>query len=333
MKQVIRIGLLGAGQVGQKHAKAIAKVTGARLVAVADLDESRAKRAASESNASYTTDYRQVLHMELDAVINCLPHNLHHTSSLLAAARGLHILLEKPMCTTLDEAKEVLAACEQNDVKLMIGYVHRFRQEMLEAKELIDSGRLGQVMIAVDNFCVRGGPDVPEWVWDKAKAGGGVLMYGGIHAVDRLRWFLGSEVRRVYAQVRTYSAPMDVENGVVACLEFENGTVASLVQNSPRYASLVGWHTQLFGSQGMLVVKSGESLEFSNDAVRFARTYDRYDHFERQMREFVTAIEQDREPWITAQHGLLSLAIVLAVYKSFETQRPVEVADLLGDGV
>jgi predicted dehydrogenase len=80
------------------------------------------------------------------------------------------------MCITLDEAKDVIAACEENSVKLMIGYVHRFRQELLEAKELIDAGQLGQVLVAANGFCVRGGPHVPAWVWEKTKAGGGVLM-------------------------------------------------------------------------------------------------------------------------------------------------------------
>jgi predicted dehydrogenase len=306
-------------------------VAGAQLVAVADLDEARAKGAAAESQASYTTDYRKLLEMELDAIINCLPHYLHHESTLLAAARKLHVLLEKPMCVTLDEAKEIITACEENGVKLMIGYVHRFRQELLDAKELIDTGQLGQVLVAANGFCVRGGPHVPAWVWEKDKAGGGVLMYGGIHAVDWLRWFLGSEVRSVYGQVRTYSADMDVEDGLVACLEFQNGAVASLVHNSPRYSSVTGWRTELYGSKGMLIVTLGESLEFSDDAMRFKRSYDRYDHFERQMREFVTAIEQDREPWINARDGLLSLATVRAVYKSFETKMPVAITDLFGD--
>ena len=320
---MIRIGLWGAGQVGRRHAQAIAKVNGAHLAAVADLDEARAKEVASEHGASHCADYRETLGMDLDAIINCLPHDLHHESSLLAADRQLHMLLEKPMCLTLKEAHDVIAAYDKRSVRLMIGYVHRFRQEMLDAKELIDAGQLGQVVTAADNFCASGGSHVPQWVWKKARAGGGVHMYGGIHAVDRLRWFLGSEVRTVYAKKRTYSAPMDVEDGLVAFLEFEDGALASLVQNSPRYASLGGWRTELFGSVGNLAIDFAKSLAFSSDAMRFVRTYERYDHFERQMREFLAAIAEDREPWITGRDGLLSLAVVLAAYESAQINSPV----------
>jgi predicted dehydrogenase len=243
------------------------------------------------------------------------------------------MLLEKPMCLTLEEAHDVIAACNQHAVKLMIGYVHRYRQEMLDAKALIDAGQLGQVVTAADNFCSSGGSHVPQWVWKKARSGGGVHMYGGIHAVDRLRWFLGSEVRTVYAKMRTYSAPMDVEDGLVAFLEFEDGALASLVQNSPRYASVGGWRTELFGSVGNLVINFSKSLEFSSNSNRFVRTYERYDHFERQMREFVSAIEEDREPWVTGRDGLLSLAVVLAVYESARINKPVELSELLNGTV
>ena len=92
---MIKIGLLGAGQVGRRHAQAISKVEGATLVAAADLNEVRAQQAASEHGAIHFSDYRQVLEVDLDAVINCLPHNLHYESSMLAAARALHMLLER----------------------------------------------------------------------------------------------------------------------------------------------------------------------------------------------------------------------------------------------
>jgi predicted dehydrogenase len=330
---MIKIGIQGAGQVGKRHADAIAKIDNAQLVAVADLDESRAREVALPHGAAFMTDYHEIYALDLDAIINCLPHDLHHESSLLAADRQLHLLLEKPICLTLAEARDVIEAYERKGVKLMTGYVHRYRQEMLDAKALIDAGQLGQVVTAADNFCSSGGSHVPQWVWKKARSGGGVHMYGGIHAVDRLRWFLGSEVRTVYAKMRTYSAPMDVEDGLVAFLEFEDGALASLVQNSPRYASVGGWRTELFGSVGNLVINFSKSLEFSSNSNRFVRTYERYDHFERQMREFVSAIEEDREPWVTGRDGLLSLAVVLAVYESARINKPVELSELLNGTV
>jgi predicted dehydrogenase len=326
---MIKVGVLGAGQVGQRHCRAIAQIEELALVAVADLNETRAQEAARGHEAACYTDYHAVLEQDLDAVVNSLPHNLHHESSLLAAERGLHMLLEKPMCLSIREGRDILQAYADPELQLMLGYVHRYRQEMLDAKALIDAGKLGQIANLSDNFCASGGAHVPRWVWRRAQAGGGVLMYGGIHAVDRARWFLDSEVTRVYARARTYSTDMDVEDGMVVFLEFESGATASLVMNSPRYASLGGWRTEVFGSRGNLVTHVNQSLAFSSDENRFVRTYERYDHFERQMREFAAAIAEQREPWVGGRDGLLSLAVVIAAYKSHQEHRPVTLNEVL----
>ena len=323
---MIKIGLMGAGQVGQKHAAAIKRLPGAELAVVADLNQDRARRAASGCGAEVVADYEQVLVMDLDAVINALPHHLHHRSSVAAARLNLHMLLEKPICLELMKAREIARLFRQRNLKLMIGYVHRFRQEMLDAKALIDSRKLGDVTVAVDDFVAPSGPDVPEWVWEREKAGGGILMYGGIHGIDRLLWFFGSPARRVYTVTRTYTGLSDVEDGLVASIEFENGGVASIAHNAPRYSSLRGWRTKLLGTVGTLEVNQGRSLTFSSDSVHFSRTYERYDHFGRQLKEFVAAIEEDRDPWISSDDGIRSLAVVLAMYESSQTREPVELA-------
>lgn len=320
---MFRIGLLGAGQVGQKHAAAIKSSPRVQLVAVADLDRERAERGAQGCDALVVPGYEGILEMGLDGVVNALPHHLHYRSSLAAASRNLHMLLEKPMCLGLDEAREIATLYDERGLKLMIGYVHRFRQEMLDAKALLDSGKLGDLTMAVDDFVAPSGPDVPDWVWEREKAGGGILMYGGIHGIDRLLWFFGSSVRRVYAVARTYAGPADVEDGLVATLEFENGGAASISHNAPRHPSLTGWRTKLFGSSGTLLLDQGESLTFSSESLHFSRAYERYDHFGRQLAEFVAAVEENRAPWISAEDGIRSLEVVLAMYESSRTGRPV----------
>ncbi len=326
---MVRLGIIGAGQVGLKHAEALKKVTEARLVAVADIDEYRGKSLADEFGTAYYVDYHEMLNADLDAVINCLPHSLHHESALAAASQGLHILLEKPMCLTVSEADDIITACREHRVKLMMGFVHRFRDEMLEAKQLIDEGNLGRIALVADNFCMQGGKHVPRWVWDRGVAGGGVLMYGGIHSLDRLRWFVGSEVSEVYAKTRTYSQDVDVEDGLVACLEFENGVIGTLFENSPGYLIPNKWDTEVYGSGGMVRIKVGDRLEFSNDESNFVRVYRRENRFERQVKEFIAAIVEDREPWITGLDGKQSLAIALAIYQSAEQGVPVKLTDVL----
>ena len=106
---------------------------------------------------------------------------------------------------------------EDAGLTMMIGFVHRFRNEVLEAKRLIEEGVLGTPATALDKFCSLGGPHPPAWVWEQERAGGGVLMYGGIHAVDRILWLLDTTAEAVYARSHAYTAwAGDVEDGLVA---------------------------------------------------------------------------------------------------------------------
>ena len=117
-----------------------------------------------------------------------------------ATAAGVHILMEKPIANTPEEADSVIERVERSGKQLMIGFVHRFRTEVQEARRLLSEGAIGTPSTAVDRFCSLGGPHPPAWVWQRQHAGGGVLMYGGIHAIDRLLWWLGTRVTSVSAR-------------------------------------------------------------------------------------------------------------------------------------
>jgi len=322
-----RFAVLGVGQVGVKHIAAIEKIEGAKVTAVVDVNEALGQEVAASCDAAFYNDYEQLLasNTPVDAVINSLPHNLHYESTLRLAEEGLHVLLEKPMCMTVPEADKVIAEFEKRDLKLSIGYVHRFRSEMLEAKRLIDEGKLGQIASVIDNFCSQGGKYVSPWVWNKSISGGGVLMYGGIHALDRLLWFVGDEPVSVYALTQTNSQEVDTEceDGLSAIVHFKNGAVATLVENSPGYLALRTWETEVYGTKGQLSVLFGKNVRFSSDDEASVYEAERYDHFERQMRDFVGAVAEDRSPWITGHDGRQSLALAVAIYQSADEKRPV----------
>lgn len=329
----IKLAILGVGQVGVKHIAAIEKIQGVEISAIVDIDDARGQEIAKFSKAAFYHDYKQLLasNTALDAVVNCLPHSLHYETTLLLAERSLHVLLEKPMCMTLAEADQLIEIFEEKNLKLAVGYVHRFRSEILEAKHLIDEGKLGHMSMVIDNFCSQGGKHVSSWVWDKDIAGGGVLMYGGIHALDRLLWYVGDEPASVYATTRTYSQETECEDGLSAIVEFENGVVATLIENSPSYLAMGRWETEVFGSKGQLRITFGKSVELSCEEESFVQEYEHYDHFERQMRDFVGAIREDRSPWITGYDGRSSLALALAIYQSAKELRQVHLDELRGE--
>ena len=148
-------------------------------------------------------------------------------------------------------------------------------------------------------------------------------MYGGIHAVDRLLWLLETEVIAVHARCHNYAGYGDVEDGLVAMLELANGATAVLFENSPPYGRPGGWSTELFGPDGALRVQTGEYVELTSSRGSFTlRSQDEL-HFEREIAEFIAAVEEEREPSVSAAAGRAALEVALAVYRSAALGGPV----------
>jgi len=328
-RSTLTVAIVGAGQVGQQHTRAFAQLSpDVHIIGIADIDEQRAAELAAICGARAFTDYQALLDLAPDIAVICLPHHLHREAGLTAAAAGSHILMEKPLAHTVEDAYAILDGCRQHGVLLSVGFVHRYRTEFQQAYQLITSGQIGTPAIAIDNFCSQGGVHVPGWVWRKQHAGGGVLMYGGIHSIDRLRWLLDSEVQEVFARAVTYSQDVDVEDGLLATLIFANGCLATLAENSPCYLVTPRvWDTEIYGSQGRVRVRTREYLEFSSDSHAYRLNVTRDDNFAAQAREFVAAVWERREPWITGKDGLRALEVAMAIYRSAELGQPVPVSD------
>jgi predicted dehydrogenase len=321
---VLRVAVIGAGQVAERHAEAYAANPDAEIVAVVDPLLDRAKALAARFGAAAHASYEQLLASgTIDAASACVPHNLHLDVTRAATRAGVHLLMEKPIANTLAEADEMIAAAEQAAITMMIGFVHRFRTEVLEAKRLLQEHALGPPATAIDKFCSRGGPHPPAWVWRQVQAGGGVLMYGGIHAIDRLLWFLESPVATVYAHTHNYAGYGDVEDGLVAVLEFANGASAVLFENSPPYGRPGGWSTELFGPHGALRIQTGEWIELTSMSRNFTHHAQDELHFHREINEFVAAVRQGRQPSVPAAAGRAALEVALALYESAARNTPV----------
>ena len=331
---MLRLGLLGLGVAGNRHLRGLRGLSrqGVCLTAIADGDTAAAAIVAAEFGAQVYADYKDLLReAAVDAVIVALPHFLHKDAVVMAANRGLHVLLEKPIATSMADAERVLMACDEAGVKLMLAYVHRFREEILVARRMLQYGDVGHPASILDRFCVPGSDDLPAWVWHRERSGGGVMMYSGLHAIDRLRWLLNSEVVEVYARVHTYgktSEDANIENGVTAILTFDNGVIATLVENLPPYElNYRYWDTEIFGTKGFLHIRTDDYLEFAGPDTSFRQNFTGYNHYARQLAEFVDAIQQNRAPSITGEDGLRSLAVGLAVYRSAYVGRSVLVSD------
>ena len=322
----LRVGIVGAGQVGERQAVGFAAAAGAEVSGVADIVLERATALAERFGGTATTDWRQLMDLDLDILVVCLPHNNHVEPTQAAAECGVHVLMEKPIATNLEDGQRIVDLCDGAGVKLTISFVHRFRDECQFARKWLDEGRIGRPQIVRGVMTAPRKPELPPWVTNKEAAGGGVMMYSAIHEVDRLRWLVGSDVVSVAGQTRRWDPKSEVEDGAVALLSFANGAAASLTANAPSYwAQPALWETEVWGTEGMLrigrggVEMSSNRLQVRLDTQTPASRLGEHYNFVRQAEAFVSAINEDTEPLVTARDGLESLRVVMALYESAAT--------------
>jgi predicted dehydrogenase len=328
----LRVGIIGAGQAGERHAIGFTETPTTRVVGVADIDARRAGDLAGRFQAHAYTDWRAMLDRGLDILVVSLPHSLHVAPAVAAAQLGVHVMMEKPIATTLADGRRIVEVCAAHGVKLGVSFVHRFREESQLVYNWVQDGRLGSPLLARETMNIERTRQVPGWVMQKELGGGGVLMYSAIHGVDRLRWLLGSEVTRVAAQTVKFHPETEVEDGVAALLTFAGGASATLMSTAPAYpAQPTIWETEVYGTSGMARLRTRQWAMLSSTEAQlhqatheFGEQLGPYYNFARQAQAFAQAILEDREPPVTGQDGLAALEIVLAIYRSAESDQPVQ---------
>ena len=201
------ICLIGCGRAGMIHARNYKnKIENARMVACVDAVEAAAKAAAEEMGIDkYYTDYHEILNdPQVDAVVVVAPTDLHKQIVIDCAAAGKHIFCEKPMAMTVEECDEMIEACDKAEVKLQIGFMRRFDASFREAKRLVDSGAIGELVQIHSN---TRGPSKPRpWMYD-IKMSNGILAEVNSHDIDAVRWMAGSDIESVYAVAGNFRNP------------------------------------------------------------------------------------------------------------------------------
>jgi predicted dehydrogenase len=330
---MIKIGILSfAHHHGEAYISNVRRMDGVELLGVADDEPGRGQRIAAENQTRYFDSYEDLLEARPDGVIICSENNRHRPLVEMAASRGANVLCEKPIATTLEEARAIVDACDQAGVLLMTAFPMRFSAPLLEIKARLDSGDFGDVYC----FNATNQGELPTkyraWFVDPELAGGGAIMDHTVHLVDIMRWFLGSEVQTMYARSNRifHADEVSVETGALEMLTFENGTFATIDASwsRPQY-----WPT--WGGLGFeMVTQRGAVLV---DAFRQNLKVYRHewqsskwlpwgsDSNHAMVEEFVSAIREDRPPRVTGVDGLRALEATLAAYESDRTGQTVQV--------
>ncbi|MGD9138437.1 MAG: Gfo/Idh/MocA family oxidoreductase [Desulfobacterales bacterium] len=332
--------VIGAGRAGMIHAVNFAKgVKNARLAAISDPNRAAAEEACHELELErHYPDYRQALENdEIDAIVVVTPTDYHRDIVVAAAEAGKHILCEKPMAMTVPECDEMIEAAEKNNVVLQIGFMRRFDQSFVYAREQVRQGVIGEVVLVKS---LTRGPSIPQrWQYDIEKSNGPLAEVNS-HDIDTLRWFTESEFEQVYAIAGNYRCPEARDefpgfyDNVVMIGTFDNGMQGSIDGAvSVRY----GYDARLevVGTEGVLfvgrldqsgVVTCNRSSGINAPAVESWRTLfsDAYRH---EDQGFVDAILNGTPPAVSGHDGKMAVAVVNAGNRSIVEKRPIILND------
>jgi predicted dehydrogenase len=259
MTDRLRVGVIGLGFFGSRHARVYADHPAAKLVGVADLDAARVAAMSSATGAAGFADYGQLLGSGIDAVSICLPDRLHEEAAIAAATAKKSILLEKPMAHTAVAARRIVEAVERNGVRLMIGHILRFDMRYVQVFHAADPSRLGEpIHLRAKRNGVRA-------TAERLGTRSSILFYMGVHDVDAMQWIGRSRISRVYAQKREMLGTGN-EDALYAVLNFENGAIGSLDYSWAWPNGLMNGFRSAFEIIG---TKSAAALDVSDQGLYF----------------------------------------------------------------
>ena len=303
---------------------------GVELLGVADDDPMRGQRIASQCQAIYFHSYEDLLEAKPDGVIICSENNRHRALVEMAASRGIHVLCEKPIATTLEDARAIVDACDKAGIILMTAFPMRFSAPLLEVKFRLDNGDFGDVYC----FNATNQGELPTkhraWFVDPDLAGGGAIMDHTVHLVDIMRWLLGSEVKTMYARSNKifHADEVSVETGALEMLTFQNGTFATIDASWSRpqhWPTWGGLTFEMVTQRGAVVVDAFRQNVniYRHEWQRSNWAYWGSDMNHAMVSDFVAAIREQRPPRVTGVDGLRAVEATLAAYESVRTGKTI----------
>ncbi|UCH36412.1 MAG: Gfo/Idh/MocA family oxidoreductase [Armatimonadota bacterium] len=311
-----RIGVIGTGGISSSHVRPYAGDERVSLVGMADVDMERAERAAAEFGGRAYDDHAEMLDAEHpEAVSICTPPVAHKAPALECIKRGIHVLCEKPLAYSADEAREMVEAARGRGVMLMTAFCHRFHEPVMRARALIAQGRLGRILMYRNRFGGRI-PMEGRWFGQKATAGGGALLDTSIHSADLFRFLVG-EAGEVRAVMDTMGQGVDVEDSAAMLLRSRDGAIGVIEAS---WCTPYGVNDiEIYGETGAAIVDYDRNvLRYRVDGMKTWRTVKPKgaDRFSLEVRHFVDCVRGERQPEVTGEDGLKAQLIIEAAYRS-----------------
>jgi predicted dehydrogenase len=346
------IALIGCGRISFKHIEGfVDNADRLKLIALCDPDVSRAhekekeyKKAIPNAEIFIFSDYRDMLAIQKPDIVSIAAESGKHKNIAVDCLNaGCHVICEKPMALSTEDADEMIAVAKKNNRKLAVCFQNRFNAPVQRLRSALEAGRFGRILHGTiqirwnrNNAYYAEAPWRGTWEQD-----GGTLMNQCTHGIDLLQWMMGEAAVRVHAQTRRFMRPIEAEDFGAAIVEFKSGAVGVIEGSADIFPKNLNETLSIFGEQGSAVV--GGLAVNKMETWRFADANSVGDIEEKVLnpgeidpptvygfghaalfKDFVEAVENDREPIISGERGRKALEIILAIYKSQKTGKPVD---------
>jgi predicted dehydrogenase len=324
----LKVSIIGTGLQFSRRAPVIQESLTDKLVSISGLNKSKGLELSKKYNCDFDNSWEDTIkRKDNEVIIITTPPNLHAEITIKAIKNGKHVLCEKPLSKTIDEAIEMHATAKKYNKILKCGFNHRHHPAMLEAKLQVENGNIGKALFARCVYGICGRPEYQkEWRANPLFAAGGQFIEQGSHGIDLLRWYLG-EVEQVSCMTSThYFKEQNLEDDGFAIFRFKSGATASL------HTSLVQWQNtfllELFGTEGyfritgiggtydsqkLFLGKRDFFSPFQDHVIQF-RGSDK--SWKNEWIEFKNSIENNKEPIGNSFDGLQAMKIAFACYDS-----------------
>ena len=353
----LRTGIVGCGKVAHLHAKALLNLKNTDFRAVNSRSLDKAEEFGKQYGVKGYDDIAKMTSEEnLDLVIICTPHPNHLEPALLAISSGAHVLVEKPMASTLQDCETMIAAANENNKKIGVVSQRRFYAPVQRVKQAIGDGKIGKPILGTVNMLgwrdenyYRSDPWRGSWRHE----GGGVLVNQAPHQLDVLLWMMG-EIDELYGIWANLNHPyIEVEDTALAVIKFKNGALGNIIVSNSQKPGIYG-KIQIHGSNGASVgvqpeggsmfvagmsniaeppvndlwTVDGEAHLLDHWIEEDTSFFDTIDptvyYIQKQIEDFLQAIKEGREPLVTGEDGRRTVELFTAIYRSRRDNAPVK---------
>jgi UDP-N-acetylglucosamine 3-dehydrogenase len=319
---MIKVGVIGVGNMGKHHTRVYSEMKECELAAVSDLDEEKGRKIAGQHGCAYYKNYHDMLKTDIQAVSIAVPTAFHKAVALECIKSGKHVLVEKPISDTVENAKDIIEAAKRTGVKLAVGHVERFNPAVQKLKEMMKGGELGTITTVLARRVGVFPPQMKD---------ANVIIDLAVHDIDVLNYLLGRTPTRIHAEAgkaliggrEDYADILLKYDGINAFVQVN--WITPIKIRSLAITGTKGYAEMNYVTQELVLYKSKyeKGFETFDDIVRFAEpeivkvNVRKSEPLKEELNDFISCINNDKQPLVTGEDGLKALELALEIVKSY----------------